>query len=72
MRASLAVQWKGICLPMQGTQVQPLVWDGQGSKACMPEILSLHARTTKAHASRDRALQQEKSPQRRGAPVCRY
>ena len=26
-RASLVVQWLRICLPMQGTQVQALVWE---------------------------------------------
>ena len=26
-RASLVLQWLRICLPMQGTQVQPLVWE---------------------------------------------
>ena len=26
-RTSLVAQWLGICLPMQGTQVRPLVWE---------------------------------------------
>ena len=26
-RASLVTQWLRICLPMQGTRVQPLVWE---------------------------------------------
>ena len=27
IRTSLVVQWLRICLPMQGTQVQSLVWE---------------------------------------------
>ena len=27
LRTSLVVQWIRICLPMQGTQVQSLVWE---------------------------------------------
>lgn len=27
MRTSLVVQWKRICLPMQGTRVQFLIWE---------------------------------------------
>ena len=53
------VQWLKICLPMQGTQVQSLVWEDSGakswSKACVPQLLSL--------CSRAHALQQDKPPE---------
>ena len=37
------------------------------SRACVPQLLSLRAATTKARVPRARALQQEKPPQRRVA-----
>ena len=55
------VQWLKICLPMQGTQVQSLVWEDSGakcwSKACVPQLLSL--------CSRAHGLQQDKPPEQR-------
>ena len=36
-----------ICLPIQGTQVQALVQEDP-SRACEPQVLSLHATTTEA------------------------
>ena len=71
-------QWLRICLPMQGTRVQP--WfrkiphaaEQQTCvpqvlsvcfRACEPELLSLHATTTEAHAPTAHGTQQEKSLQ---------
>ena len=50
---SLVVQWIGVCLPKQGTQVQPWVWEDstchRAVKAHVPELLSPHAATSEAH-----------------------
>ena len=54
------VQWLRICLPMQGTQVQSLVWEDSGAKSwskAWPQLLSL--------CSRAHALQQDKPPEQR-------
>ena len=75
---SLAVQWLGIRLSMQGTRVRALVWERSHmpgslphapqllslrSRGLEPQLLSLHATTTEARAPRARAPQQEKPPQ---------
>ena len=44
-RPSLVIQWLRICLPMQGTWVQPLVWE---DSTCHGE-LSPRAAATEAH-----------------------
>ena len=48
------VQWLRTHLPMQGTQVQSLVWE----ESTCPSITVTEAQVPKAHA-----LQQEKPPQ---------
>ena len=74
--ASLVAQWLGICLPVQGTWVQALVWEDPtcrgATKPHAPRLLSLHsgarkpqllsprATTAEAHAPRAHALQQER------------
>ena len=55
-RASLVVQGLRVCLPMQGTQVQSLVW----SIAPATEQVSLWAAASEAHRPRARAPQHEK------------
>ena len=65
---------------MQGTRVQALVQEDPTCRgatkpvrhnywACEPQLLSPRATTTKTHAPRDRAPQQEKPPQWE-APAC--
>ena len=50
---SLMVQWMGIHLPIQGTQVQSLVWEDStcvgATKAHVPQLLSPRAATAEAH-----------------------
>ena len=68
-------QWLRICLPMQGTQVQSLVWEDPiateqlspcalllslHSGARVPQLLSPRAATTEVRVPRACALQQEK------------
>ena len=68
-------QWLRIRLPMQGTWVRALGWEDPTchgaakpvpqllslcSRAPEPQLLSLHATTTEAHAPIARAPQQEK------------
>ena len=43
VRTSLVVQRLGICLPVQGTQVQSLVWE---DATFVRQLLSPHAKTT--------------------------
>ena len=41
MRTPQVVQWIGICLPMKGTQGQPLVWgDSTGCRATKPCVIT--------------------------------
>ena len=66
-------QWLRIRLPVQGTRVQALVWEGPTcrgatkpqllslrSRAREPQLLSLRATTAEACTHRARAPQQEK------------
>ena len=59
---SLMVQWMGIHLPIQGTQVQSLVWEDStcvgATKAHVPQ-LSLCAPTNEACMPRAQALQEK-------------
>ena len=61
------VQWIGIHLPVQGTQVQSLVQEDSRAteqlKAPRPQPLRPHGAPTEAWAPGARALQQEKPPQ---------
>ena len=63
MLASLVVQWVRICLAMQGTPVQALVWEdttcqgapqllSQCPRAREPQLLSPCAATTEARVPR--------------------
>ena len=64
---SLMVQWLRIHLPMQGTPVQPPVWEDsichRATKAHAPWLRSLRATTTAATVPRACVQQQEKPPQ---------
>lgn len=51
---SLVVQWIGVCLPKQGTQVQSRVWeDSQATEQlklmCRKELPSPHASASETH-----------------------
>ena len=74
LRASLVAQWLRICLPMQGTRVQVLVWEDPTCRGATKPVRHYYG----AHAPRARAPQQEKpprwearTPQQRVAPTCR-
>ena len=85
MGTSLVVQWLRILLPIQGTQVQFLVWEdptcSPGTWAPVPQLLSLHSgahvlQPLKPSCSRACAPQREKPlqgeacrPQQRAAPA---
>ena len=71
---SLAAQWLGVRLPMQGTRVRALVQEDPTCHGAIklvshnygarePQLLSPRATTSEAHAPRARAPQQEKPPQ---------
>ena len=38
-RVSLVVQWLGVCLPMQGTRVQALVWEDPTCRRATKPVL---------------------------------
>ena len=63
--ASLVAQWLRVHLPMQGTRVRaredPTCCGA--TRPSVPQLLSLHAAATEAHAPRARAPQQGKPPQ---------
>ena len=69
----MVVQWLRIRLPMQGTQVQALVWEDATYHGATKPVRHNYW----AHVPRACALQQEKPPQweacalqRRVAPAC--
>ena len=47
-KTSLVAEWMGICLPMQGTQFQPLVWEDSKylgvTKVRAPQLLNPSSR----------------------------
>ena len=64
--ASLVAQWLRICLPMQGTQVQSLLWEGRshilrGSQACGPQLLKPACPILKLALCNNRSHHNEKS-----------
>ena len=77
----MVIQWLGICLPMQRTRFQSLIWEDStccgATKTCEPQLLSLSSRAlepqllnpcpaaTKACTPGARALKQEATKMRR-------
>ena len=74
LRASLVAQWLRICLPMQGTRVRALVWEGPTCRGATKPV----SHNYWACVSGACALQQERpqqwearAPRWRVAPTCR-
>ena len=72
-RASLVVQWLGVCLPMQGTRVRALVWEGPTCHgATKPVSHNYWACASGACAPQQERPQQweARAPRWRVAPAC--
>ena len=72
-RTSLVVHWLATCPPMQGTQVQSLIWELRpnmlwGREASVPQVLSLYSRACERQLpkpmSPGASVPQDKPPQR--------